>query len=59
LTGDHCVRKLSAMYVSFISGKSAHKTNKQTNEQADRWTGRLNHTQANYDEKCSNTQLSY
>jgi len=47
------------MYGSFISGGSAHKTSKQTNEQTDRWTDRQKHSQANYDAKCSHTQLSY
>jgi len=47
------------MYLFFISGSLTRKTNKQSNEQANRWTDRQKHTQANYNAKCSNTKLSY
>jgi len=46
-------------HVSFISASMAHNTNKQTNEQADRWTNEQKQTKANNNAKSWNTQLSY
>jgi len=43
------------MYASFISGSTAHVTNKQTNEHADRKTDRQKQTWTNYNANYSNT----